>query len=45
LRDDPDLRARLGHAARAEVAAYTPQAWAAGMSAALLAAGAPGLGR
>jgi glycosyltransferase involved in cell wall biosynthesis len=37
---DPDLRARLGAAAREAVAAYTPQAWAAGMSRALAAVGA-----
>jgi glycosyltransferase involved in cell wall biosynthesis len=40
LHADPELRARLGAAARAAVAAYTPQAWAAGMSRALAAAGA-----
>jgi glycosyltransferase involved in cell wall biosynthesis len=40
LHGDPDLRARLGAAAREAVAAYTPQAWAAGMSRALAAVGA-----
>lgn len=35
LRDDAPLRERLGAEARRAVAAYTPQAWAAGMSAAL----------
>ncbi len=40
LRDDAGLRARLGAAARAAVADYTPAAWAHGMSAALQAAGA-----
>lgn len=35
LRDDAELRARLGAAARADVAAYTPEAWADGMSRAL----------
>jgi glycosyltransferase involved in cell wall biosynthesis len=38
LRADPELRTRLGAAAREAVAAYTPQAWARGMSAALGAA-------
>jgi glycosyltransferase involved in cell wall biosynthesis len=40
LHADPGLRAHLGAAARAAAAAYTPQAWAAGMSRALAAAGA-----
>jgi glycosyltransferase involved in cell wall biosynthesis len=40
LHDDPPLRHRLGAAAKAAVAAYTPDAWAAGMSRALAAAGA-----
>jgi glycosyltransferase involved in cell wall biosynthesis len=35
LRDDPALRGRLGAAAREAVAAYTPAAWAEGMSRAL----------
>jgi glycosyltransferase involved in cell wall biosynthesis len=35
LRDDPALRRRLGAAGREAVAAYTPQAWAEGMSRAL----------
>jgi glycosyltransferase involved in cell wall biosynthesis len=35
LHGDPDLRARMGAAARADVAPYTPAAWAAGVSAAL----------
>jgi glycosyltransferase involved in cell wall biosynthesis len=39
LHDDPDLRARLGAAAHDDVQAYTPQAWAAGVSQALTAAG------
>jgi glycosyltransferase involved in cell wall biosynthesis len=39
LHDDPDLRARLGAAAHEDVQAYTPQAWAAGVSRALAAAG------
>jgi alcohol dehydrogenase len=38
LHDDPPLRARLGAAARAAVAPYTQQAWAAAMSRALAAA-------
>jgi glycosyltransferase involved in cell wall biosynthesis len=42
LRDDAALRARLGAGARAAVAAYTPQAWAAGMADALMSAGAGG---
>jgi glycosyltransferase involved in cell wall biosynthesis len=40
LHDDPALRRRLGAAARAAVASYTHDAWAAGMSRALGAAGA-----
>ena len=36
----PDLRARLGEQARAKVAEYTPEHWAAGMSRALAAVGA-----
>jgi glycosyltransferase involved in cell wall biosynthesis len=40
LHDDPALRARLGAAARDAVAAYTHDAWAAGMGRALAAAGA-----
>jgi glycosyltransferase involved in cell wall biosynthesis len=40
LHDEPPLRARLGAAARAAVAAYTPAAWADGMGRALAAAGA-----
>ncbi len=39
LRRDPDLRARLGAQAAADVAAYTQEAWADGMSRALAAAG------
>jgi glycosyltransferase involved in cell wall biosynthesis len=39
LHDDPELRARLGAAAREDVRPYTPTAWAAGMSRALAAAG------
>ena len=35
LRDDPPLRARLGAQARIDVAPYTPDAWAAGVQAAL----------
>jgi glycosyltransferase involved in cell wall biosynthesis len=35
LKTDPALRRRLGDAARDAVAAYTPQAWAEGMSRAL----------
>ncbi len=35
LRDDPALRARLGGQARADAAPYTPEAWAAGIAAAL----------
>jgi glycosyltransferase involved in cell wall biosynthesis len=40
LHHDPPLRARLGATARAAVAAYSQEAWAAGMSRALAAAGA-----
>jgi glycosyltransferase involved in cell wall biosynthesis len=36
----PELRAHLGEHARTKVAAYTPEAWAEGMSRALAAAGA-----
>ena len=46
LHGDPVLRARLGAAGRAAVAAgYTHAAWAAGMSRALAAAGAAGAGK
>ncbi len=37
LHDEPDLRARLGENARRDVAPYTPQAWAEGVSRALAA--------
>ncbi|HEU4655905.1 MAG TPA: glycosyltransferase family 4 protein, partial [Capillimicrobium sp.] len=40
LRDDPELRGRLGATALIDVAAYTPEAWAAGVSAALRSVGA-----
>jgi glycosyltransferase involved in cell wall biosynthesis len=40
LHDDPALRTRLGAAGRAAVAAYTHDAWAAGIARALAAAGA-----
>src|SRR5918992_5151218 len=40
LHDDAPLRERLGAAARAAAAAYTHDAWAAGMARALAAAGA-----
>ncbi len=40
LRDDPRLRATLVERAAADVASYTPRAWAAGVSAALAAVGA-----
>jgi glycosyltransferase involved in cell wall biosynthesis len=40
LAADPDLRTRLGEAAHADASAYTPAAWAEGMSRALAAAGA-----
>lgn len=40
LAADRDLRERLGSAARADVAAYTPEAWARGVSLALAALGA-----
>jgi glycosyltransferase involved in cell wall biosynthesis len=36
---DPELRARLGAAARRDVASYTPRAWADGVSRALAATG------
>jgi glycosyltransferase involved in cell wall biosynthesis len=40
MHDDPALRARLGAAGRAAVAAYSHDAWAAGMARALASAGA-----
>jgi glycosyltransferase involved in cell wall biosynthesis len=40
LREDPQLRARLGAAGLQDVRAYTPRAWADGVSRALGAAGA-----
>ena len=40
MHDEPELRARLGAAAREAVAAYTHDAWAAGMSNALASVGA-----
>jgi len=40
LREDTPLRAGLGASARRDVAAFTPQAWAAGVSAALRAVSA-----
>ena len=40
LRDDPELRDRLGAQAAADVAAYTFDAWAAGMGEALASVGA-----
>ena len=40
LARNPELRERLGHAAREDVAPYTPDAWAAGVSRGLEAAGA-----
>jgi glycosyltransferase involved in cell wall biosynthesis len=40
LHDEPDLRARLGAAAREAVRAYTHEDWASGMARALAAAGA-----
>jgi glycosyltransferase involved in cell wall biosynthesis len=40
LHDDEPLRARLGEAARVDVAPYTADAWAEGMSRALADAGA-----
>jgi glycosyltransferase involved in cell wall biosynthesis len=40
LHDDPELRSRLGAAGREAVRAYSHEAWAGGMSAALRAAGA-----
>lgn len=45
LHGDPGLRARLGAAAREDVAPYTPAAWAGGMSAALASVGASARGR
>lgn len=39
LAGDPELRAKLGTAARDDASAYTPAAWAAGMGRALEAAG------
>ncbi len=39
LHDDPELRGRLGAAAREDVRAYTPAAWAAGFSGALASVG------
>jgi glycosyltransferase involved in cell wall biosynthesis len=39
MAEDPGLRARLGEAARRDVAAYTPLAWAEGFSAALSSLG------
>ena len=44
LRDDAHMRARLAANARRDVTAFTPQAWAAGVSAALADAGAAQLG-
>ncbi|HEY8584960.1 MAG TPA: glycosyltransferase family 4 protein [Capillimicrobium sp.] len=40
LRDDTELRGRLGARAIVDVARYTPEAWAAGVSAALASVGA-----
>jgi glycosyltransferase involved in cell wall biosynthesis len=40
LATDRDLRARLGVAARQDVASYTPEAWLGGVQAALRAVGA-----
>jgi glycosyltransferase involved in cell wall biosynthesis len=40
LAGNPELRRRLGDAARDDVAAYTPAAWVAGVQAALRAVGA-----
>jgi glycosyltransferase involved in cell wall biosynthesis len=40
LRADPGLRARLGAQAAIDVAAYTPESWAAGVSEALTSVGA-----
>jgi glycosyltransferase involved in cell wall biosynthesis len=45
LRDDAELRARLGESGRRAVAAYTPPAWADGMALALAAATAARSGR
>jgi glycosyltransferase involved in cell wall biosynthesis len=42
LRDDAALRTRLAAEARRAVAAYTPEAWAAGMARALTSAGVGG---
>ncbi len=42
LRADAALRARLAAEARRAVAAYTPEAWAAGMARALTGAGVGG---
>jgi glycosyltransferase involved in cell wall biosynthesis len=39
LADSPELRARLGEAARDDAAEFTPQAWVAGMQRALAAVG------
>jgi glycosyltransferase involved in cell wall biosynthesis len=39
LADSPELRAQLGEAARKDAAALTPEAWLAGMQAALAAVG------
>ena len=39
LAANPDLRERLGEAAREDALAYTPKAWAQGVSAALRAVG------
>ena len=41
---EPELRARLGEAARADVAAYTPEAWVEGVRSALRAVGAAAAG-
>jgi glycosyltransferase involved in cell wall biosynthesis len=40
LRDDAELRATLGRHAGRDVAAYSPETWAAGVSAALASVGA-----
>ena len=40
LREDPGLRGTLGASARRDVAPYTPDTWAAGVSAALASVGA-----
>jgi glycosyltransferase involved in cell wall biosynthesis len=39
LAGNPELRARLGEAAREDASRYTPQAWASGVSRALAATG------